>query len=161
MFPSICPRPVNFLGGNGHRPDDWFWMGRSVVRFLPPKSHNTFCPPICHFPIGGPFWGLRDPKLLHTFYCLGINFQLHRTSVTQGFLPGILLCTLGAFIRYFLRPRQLHTSIAWELIFQLHAHLLPSAREKLQDRKNAFCVYLISCNCYMTGKKIPRFLFFM
>ena len=53
-----------------------------------------------------------------------LTSQLHRTSVTQGFLAGILLRNLDAFTRYFLWTRQLHSVIVWELIFQLHAHLL-------------------------------------
>ena len=52
------------------------------------------------------------PKMIaHTeFYYWGINSQLRRPSVTQEFLGGILLCNLGAFIRYFLRTCQLHNN---------------------------------------------------
>ena len=50
--PPLCSRPVIFLIGNGYRPDEsdfwglqnWFWRGHSMVRFSPPKSHDTFCP---------------------------------------------------------------------------------------------------------------------
>ena len=46
-------------------------------------------------------WG---PKWLHThiFIVWEQISQLHRTYVTHGFLTGIILCNLGAFIRYFL-----------------------------------------------------------
>ena len=41
-----------------------------------------------------------SPHLLHphlwqpNFYSWGINSQLHRTSVTQGWLAGIILCVI-------------------------------------------------------------------
>ena len=67
---------------------------------------------------GAQLWGPYD----YTFYCLGIVSQLHRTSLTQGCLTGIILCNSGASIRYFLCTCQLHTLIVRELIFWLHAH---------------------------------------
>ena len=56
------------------------------------------------------------PKWLHTFSLFGEWVsQLHRTSVTQGFLAGIPLCNSGASIRYFLCMCELHTIIVWVL----------------------------------------------
>ena len=60
------------------------------------------------------------PKMIthtHLFIIRELILQLHRTSVTQGFLAGILLCNLGASIRYFLCTCQLHTLIVWEFSF--------------------------------------------
>ena len=49
------------------------------------------------------YLGTMGPKMnTHThFYHLGIISQLHRTSVTQGFLAGIILCNSGVFIGTF------------------------------------------------------------
>ena len=41
--------------------------------------------------------------------------HLRRTSVTQGFLTGIVVCNSDASIRHFLCERQVRTRIAWEL----------------------------------------------
>ena len=66
-------------------------------------------------------WG---PKWLQThFHHLGIYFQLHRTSVTQGFLAEIIMCDSGASIRYFMCTCQLYTLIVWELHFSDYAHI--------------------------------------
>ena len=55
----VCFRPVVFCRGNRHRSgknptfwglQNWFWRARSMVRFPPQKSHDTFCPPISRFP---------------------------------------------------------------------------------------------------------------
>ena len=44
-------------------------------------------------------WGHHD----YTHFIIWeLLSQLHRTSVTQALLPGVLLCDLGASIRYFL-----------------------------------------------------------
>ena len=51
-----------------------------------------------------------------------LTSKLHRTSVTQGFLAGLVLCNLGASVRYFLWTSQLHTRIPSEPRFQLHTH---------------------------------------
>ena len=40
--------------------------------------------------------------ITHNFFGGGINCRFHRTFVTQGFLAGMFLCNLGAFIRHFL-----------------------------------------------------------
>ena len=79
------------------------------------------------------------PKIItHTFLLFG-NFvsQLHRTSVTQGFLAGVILCNSGVCIRYFLCACQLHTLSVGELIFRLCTH-------PLHKRKELFTNYL--CN---------------
>ena len=52
----ICSRPVIFLRGNGHRPDESHFLrppklvlepqgGTLQYVFPPAKSHDTFCPP--------------------------------------------------------------------------------------------------------------------
>ena len=56
-------------------------------------------------------------RITHTFFFWRLISQLHRTSVTQGFLAGILLCNSGASRRYFLCTCELHTLIVLELIF--------------------------------------------
>ena len=51
--PPLCSRPVIFLRGNGHRPDESHYPrppklvleGALYGTFSPPKSHDTFCPP--------------------------------------------------------------------------------------------------------------------
>ena len=65
-------------------------------------------------------WG---PKWLQTYLqSLGINSQLPKTSVTQGFLAGIILCNSGASTRYFLwTPITCKNFL--EFILQLHANV--------------------------------------
>ena len=74
-----------------------------------------------------PLSAMGSKIITHTytrFYYFGISCQLHKTSVAQGSLAGIILCNLGAFTRCFLWTRHLHALIVWELIFQLHTHRL-------------------------------------
>ena len=78
-----------------------------------------------HFTVYAPsiYYGAPN-EYIHTHLMIWeLISQLHRTSVTYGFLAGIILCNSGAFIRHFCECAnwQLHTSIVWELIFfQLH-----------------------------------------
>ena len=54
------------------------------------------------------------PKMItHIFIIWELISQLHRTSVTQGLLAGIVLCNSGASITYFLCTCQLHTLNFW------------------------------------------------
>ena len=69
-----------------------------------------------------PYYGAQNDYT--PFHYQELFSQLHRTSVAQSFLAGILLCNSGAFIRYFLWTRQLHVLIVSESIFQLRALLL-------------------------------------
>ena len=67
--PPLCSRPVVFLRGNGHRPEESHFLrppklvleGALYGTFPPPppKSHDTFCPPPCEFPISTIFWKMR------------------------------------------------------------------------------------------------------
>ena len=81
---------------------------------------------------------------------LDLIYQLHSTSVTQGFPAGIIWCNSGASIRsFFLRMHQLHTRILSELIFQVHAHLL--------HKKNCFrIICVISVGLTVSARKIYR-----
>ena len=66
--PPVCSRPVIFLRGNGHRPDESHfvrlpklaWRGHSIVHFPPLPQNRTmrFAPPLfCHFPAApNTFW---------------------------------------------------------------------------------------------------------
>ena len=68
---------------------------RAPTRNSPERVRDT----IWTFPEkSGKHPGLETPR----FSFSQNYFQLHRTSVTQSFLAGILLCNSGAFIRYFL-----------------------------------------------------------
>ena len=101
---------------------DFYRKGNAVKRFgpftEPPGPENRKVAVLIPFP--------KISSYTHIFVIWEFISHLHRTSVTQGFLAGggILLCNLGASIRYFLCTCQLHTLIVWELTFQLHTHLL-------------------------------------
>ena len=73
----------------------------------------------------GVFWGeafltrvegQRSPKLIS---------QLHRTSVTRGFLVGIFLCNSGTSITYFLCTCQLHINCLGINFLTTHTSVAP------------------------------------
>ena len=61
--PPLCSRNVILLRGNGHRPDKSHFLRppKLVLEGVlygtfpppPPKSHDTFCPALCEFPMDG------------------------------------------------------------------------------------------------------------
>ena len=59
----------------------------------------------------------------HIFIIWELIFQLHRTSVTQGFLAGILLCNSGAFLGTFCERANYTHSLSGNYLFN-YTHLL-------------------------------------
>ena len=122
---SRAPSSVSFL------PLTEFWTESSVSSFqtcvcLPKQTLSVAQNPrsLCFETVlSTQYYGAQN-DYTHIFIIWEISSQLHRGSVTQGFLAGILLCNSGASKRYVLCRRQLHTLIVRELIFLLHTHLL-------------------------------------
>ena len=77
----------------------------------------TFCPK------SGPY--TMGPKMItqDIFKYLGINFSITQDICYTGLSGRNYFVQFGAFIRYFMRTRQLHTLIVWELIFRVTLHI--------------------------------------
>ena len=84
------------------------------------------------------------PRLnTHILIIREFTFPLTQDICYTWFSGRNSLCNSDAFTRYFLRTRQLHTLIVWELIFQLHPHLLGIVSNYFRERGNRALVIVL------------------